>query len=151
MRIEATSPTDYLSKVPEERQEYMNRLRQTILDNLPAGFEETMSYGMIGYVVPHSKYPAGYHCDTKLPLPFISIASQKNFVALYHMGIYAHPELMEWFTTEYPKHNKRKLDMGKSCIRFKKPAEMPFDLIGQLVGKMTADEWIEIYEANVKR
>jgi uncharacterized protein YdhG (YjbR/CyaY superfamily) len=151
MRIEANSPTEYLAKIPEERQEYMNRLRQTILDHLPPDFEETMSYGMIGYVVPHSKYPAGYHCDTKLPLPFMSIASQKNFVAVYHMGIYANPELMEWFTTEYPKHNKRKLDMGKSCIRFKKPEEIPFELIGELASKMTADEWIEVYETNLKR
>ena len=147
MTSEANSPTEYLANVPAERQEYMNRLRQVILDNLPAGFEETMSYGMIGYVVPHTKYPAGYHCNTKLPLPFISIASQKNFVALYHMGIYASPELMDWFTTEYPKHCKRKLDMGKSCIRFKKAEEIPFELIGELVGKMTADEWIELYEA----
>lgn len=147
MTSEANSPTEYLANVPAERQEYMNRLRQVILDNLPAGFEETMSYGMIGYVVPHTKYPAGYHCNTKLPLPFISIASQKNFVALYHMGIYASPELMDWFTTEYPKHCKRKLDMGKSCVRFKKAEEIPFELIGELVGKMTADEWIELYEA----
>jgi hypothetical protein len=151
MRIEVNSPDEYISYVPSDRVVYVERLRQTILDNLPTGFEETMSYGMIGYVVPHSKYPAGYHCDTKLPLPFISIASQKNFVALYHMGIYADPELLEWFTTEYPKHSKRKLDMGKSCIRFKKPEEIPFELIGELVRKMTADEWIALYETNFKR
>jgi hypothetical protein len=149
MRIEANSPDEYISYVPSDRVEYMERLRQTILDNLPAGFEETMSYGMIGYVVPHSKYPAGYHCDTKLPLPFISIASQKNFVAVYHMGIYADPKLLEWFTTAYPKHCKRKLDMGKSCIRFKKMEEIPFELIGELVSKMTVDEWIEIYSRSL--
>ncbi|MEL7251307.1 MAG: DUF1801 domain-containing protein [Bacteroidota bacterium] len=151
MNIKATSPDHYMEQVPEERQGPMQQLRQTILDNLPDGFEEQMSYGMIGYVVPHSLYPAGYHCDPKLPLPFLSIASQKNFIALYHMGIYATPELLDWFVAEYPKHNKRKLDMGKSCIRFKKPAEIPFTLIGELVTKMDPQQWIERYENNVKR
>jgi len=110
-----------------------------------------MSYGMIGYVVPHSIYPEGYHCDTKLPLPFLSIASQKNFVAVYHMGIYADPELLNWFVGEYPKYCKRKLDMGKSCIRFKKLEEFPYQLIGELCAKMSAERWIEIYESNIKR
>ncbi|WP_020538645.1 DUF1801 domain-containing protein [Lewinella cohaerens] len=151
MKIEATSPDNYIEQLPEERQAPMQKLRAIINDNIPAGFEEAMNYGMIGYVVPHSAYPAGYHCDTKLPLPFMNIASQKNFIALYHMGIYANPALMEWFVTEYPKHNKRKLDMGKSCIRFKKVEEIPYDLITALVQKMTMQEWIELYEANVKR
>ncbi|MEL6655921.1 MAG: DUF1801 domain-containing protein [Bacteroidota bacterium] len=151
MNIKATSPDHYIEQIPEERQGPMQELRQTILDHLPDGFEEQMSYGMIGYVVPHSLYPAGYHCDPKLPLPFLSIASQKNFIALYHMGIYATPELLDWFVAEYPKHNKRKLDMGKSCIRFKKPAEIPFALIGELVTKMDPQQWIERYESNIKR
>ena len=151
MNLQATSVTDYLSKVPEERQEAFNKLRDTIIANLPDGFSEELSYGMIGYVVPKSTYPAGYHCDPKLPLPFLSIANQKNFIAVYHMGIYANPELMDWFVAEYPKHVKTKLDMGKSCIRFKKMETIPFDLIGELVSKMTAEQWIEIYEANVKR
>ncbi|MGH1433241.1 MAG: DUF1801 domain-containing protein [Lewinella sp.] len=151
MKIEATSPDNYIEQLPEDRQAPMQKLRAIINDNLPAGFEEAMNYGMIGYVVPHSAYPAGYHCDTKLPLPFMNIASQKNFIALYHMGIYANPTLMEWFVAEYPKHNKRKLDMGKSCIRFKKVEEIPYDLITELVQKMTMQEWIELYEANYKR
>ena len=128
----------------------MRQLRQTILENLPEGFEEVMSYGMIGYVVPHSIFPDGYHCDPKLPLPFMSIASQKNFIALYHMGIYASPELLSWFQAEYPKHMKTKLDMGKSCIRFKKPDQLPYELIGQLVTKMTPQQWIDLYQAQVK-
>ena len=151
MKIEATSPDHYMEQLPEDRQGPMQELRQTILDNLPDGFEEQMSYGMIGYVVPHSLYPAGYHCDPSLPLPFLSIASQKNFIGLYHMGIYATPELLDWFVAEYPKHSKRKLDMGKSCIRFKKPAEIPFALVAELVSKMDPQQWIKRYEANVKR
>lgn len=151
MKIIAESPDHYLTQLPEERQGPVQKLRTTVLDNLPEGFVETMSYGMLGYVVPHSTYPAGYHCDPKLPLPFLSLASQKNFVALYHMGIYAKPELMEWFVAEYPKHCKRKLDMGKSCIRFKKMEEIPYALIAELVRKMTVEEWISIYEKNFKR
>lgn len=151
MRIESTSVNDYLENIPEERREHLNQLRTTILAHLPEGFEEELSYGMPGYVVPHSLYPSGYHCDPKLPLPFMSFASQKNFVAFYHMGIYANPELLDWFVTEYPKYSKTKLDMGKSCIRFKKPEQIPFELIGQLVEKMSAAEWIELYEKNLKR
>ena len=150
MKIEANNPIDYISKLPEERQVAMSRLRQTILDNLPKGFEETMSYGMIGYVVPHSIYPDGYHCTPELPLPFMSIASQKNFVVLYHMGIYADKELYDWFVVEYPKHVKTKLDMGKSCIRFKKIETIPYDLIADLCTRMTVKQWIEIKEKNVK-
>jgi uncharacterized protein YdhG (YjbR/CyaY superfamily) len=151
MRIESTSVNDYFSKVPEERQSAMNKLREIVKNNLPKGFEEQLSYGMPGYVVPHSIYPDGYHCDPKLPLPFASIASQKNFVAVYHMGIYASPELMEWFVSEYPNHCSRKLDMGKSCIRFKKIEEIPFDLIGELMSKMSVEDWVSLYDKNVKR
>jgi hypothetical protein len=151
MQYEATSPENYIEQLPTERQEPMRHLRKTILDNLPEGFEEQMSYGMIGYVVPHSLYPAGYHCDTKLPLPFMNIASQKNFIAFYHMGIYANPELLAWFVAEYPKHAKTKLDMGKSCIRFKKPEHIPFALLGELVTKVSAQDWIKTYEQNYKR
>lgn len=121
-------------------------LRKVIAKNLPKGFSETMAYGMIAYVVPHSLYPDGYHCDPKTPLPFINIASQKNFIAVYHMGIYADKKLLDWFSKEYPKHSKTKLDMGKSCIRFKKPDQIPFKLIGELASKMTVKEWIALYE-----
>jgi len=151
MKIEASSVKEYLSKVPEERQPYFNKLRKTIKDNIPKGFKEELNYGMIGYVVPQSIYPDGYHCNPKLPLPFANIASQKNFIALYHSGIYANPNLLKWFTEEYPKHCKRKLDMGKSCIRFKKPEEIPFELIGELMQKMTVEEWIGIYETVLKK
>lgn len=151
MQSQAKTPNQYFDELPEDRKAAMQKLRQTILSNLLKGFKEEMNYGMVGYVVPHSIYPAGYHCDTKLPLPFMNIASQKNFIALYHMGIYAKTELLNWFTAEYPKHVKTKLDMGKSCIRFKKPEQIPFELIGELCSKMTVEEWVELYEKNYKR
>ncbi|QQV03299.1 MULTISPECIES: DUF1801 domain-containing protein [Chryseobacterium] len=151
MQILSTSIEDYVSKLPEERQEVFKKLFDTIKNNLPEGFEKNISYGMIGWGVPLEKYPAGYHCTPGLPLPFISIASQKNFIAVYHMGMYAKPELLNWFTEEFPKHSKRKLDMGKSCIRFKKMDEIPFELIAELSKKMTVDEWISLYEANYKK
>ena len=151
MHIKAQSPDDYVAQVPEERKEAIERLRQIHLDHLPPGFTETISYGMIGYVVPHSTYPDGYHCDPSRPLPFISIASQKSHIGLYHMGIYAQEELMTWFQEEWPNHSTRKLDMGKSCIRFKKPEHIPFDLIAQLATKMTPADWISFYEAQIKR
>lgn len=151
MKIPAKSIKEYLENIPEERKPFVNQLRKTVIDNIPEGFEEQLNYGMIGFVVPQSIYPDGYHCNPKLPLPFINIASQKNFISLYHMGIYANPELMKWFVEEYPKHCKRKLDMGKSCIRFKKMEEIPFELIGQLIQKMTVKEWIDIYESQLKQ
>ena len=151
MQYDATSPEDYISQVPEERQDTLKKLRKVINDNLPKGFEEGMQYKMIGYYVPHSVYPDGYHCDPKTPLPFMSFASQKNSVNLYHMGIYAKKELLDWFVGEYPKHCKRKLDMGKSCIRFKKMDEIPFELIGELTKKMSSKEWIDIYESALKK
>lgn len=145
------TPEEYLEKLPEGRKQAFIKLRNTILENLPKGFSEEMNYGMIGYVVPKNLYPDGYHCDPKLPLPFMNIASQKNFIALYHMGIYAKKELYDWFVEEYSKHVKTKLDMGKSCIRFKNPEKIPFELIGELVSKMSLEEWIGIYEQNIKR
>lgn len=147
----AQTPKEYMSQLPEERKAPMEKLRKTVLANLPAGFNEEMSYGMLGYVVPHSTFPRGYHCDPKLPLPFMSIASQKKFIALYHMGIYAEKELLDWFVSEYPKHCKFKLDMGKSCIRFKKIEDIPYELIAQLCQKMTVEEWIRIYSSTIER
>ena len=146
MQSKATTPEQYLSELPEDRKEVMLKLRNAIKENLPQGFEEVISYGMLGYVVPHSIYPSGYHCDPKLPLPFINLASQKNFIALYHMGIYADKNLESWFVSEYPKHVKTKLDMGKSCIRFKKMDDIPFDFIGELAAKLTVEDWISNYE-----
>lgn len=139
--------SEYLANLPEDRREAFNQLRGAILTNLPEGFEECINYGMIGYVVPHSIYPNGYHCDSKLPLPFMNVASQKNFIAFYHMGIYGDPELMNRFVSEFPKYSKAKLDMGKSCIRFKKMNDIPFELIGELVKKMTVADWINQYES----
>ena len=151
MKYTATSPEDYMSQLPEERQPVVKKLRSIIKNNLPKGFEEQMSYGMIGFVVPHSVYPDGYHCDPKTALPFINLASQKNYVALYHSGIYAKKELHDWFVSEYPKHCKYKLDMGKSCVRFKKMDDIPYQLIEELVTKMTVNEWIGIYEKAIKK
>ncbi|MCM2301198.1 MAG: DUF1801 domain-containing protein [Flavobacteriaceae bacterium] len=150
MKYEVTSPEEYIKSLPDDRQIPFQKLREIILKNLPEGFEETMSYGMIGYVVPHSLYPNGYHCNPKLPLPFISIASQKNFVAFYHMGIYADKKLFDWFVSEFPKHSNLKLDIGKSCIRFKKMNQIPYELLGELVSKITPIVWIEKYENILK-
>ncbi len=151
MLLKATSPDDYIGQAPKERQEALSMLRKTINDHLSEGFEEGIQYGMIGYYVPHSKYPNGYHCKPSEPLPFMSFASQKNSINLYHMGLYAKKELHDWFVSEYPNHCNRKLDMGKSCIRFKKIDDIPFKLIGELTSKMTAEEWINVYETNIKK
>jgi len=151
MKYTAISPDDYVSQLPPERAVVISTLRSIIKENIPSGFREELSYGMIGYVVPHSIYSAGYHCDTSLPLPFINIASQKNFIAFYHMGIYANQDLYDWFVGEYPKHCSRKLDMGKSCIRFKKMDDIPYDLITELVKKMTVSDWVSLYEEQYKK
>lgn len=151
MQVQSVSIEDYISKIPEERQEAFKKLYDTVNDNLPKGFEEATNYGMIGWVVPLSTYPAGYHCAPGTPLPFINVASQKNFIALYHMGLYSKPELLDWFVAEYPKHSKKKLDMGKSCVRFKKAEDIPFELIAELSKKMTTNDWIGIYESQYKK
>ena len=146
MTSKATTVDQYINEAPEDRRAALLQLRTIILENLPKGFQEEISYGMIGYVVPHSIYPKGYHCSPELPLPFMSFASQKNSINFYHMGIYAKPDLYNWFVAEYPKHSKQKLDIGKSCIRIKKPENIPFKLIGELAKKMSVSEWIETYE-----
>ena len=147
MQSTAKTPQAYVDSLPEERKVAIEKMRQAIKKTLPKGFEEVMCYGMLGYVVPHSLYPKGYHCDPKLPLGFISLASQKNFVALYHMGIYANPKLLDWFVGEFPKHTKSKLDMGKSCIRFKKMNDIPYELISELSSKMNVQDRIDGYES----
>ncbi|OEK09485.1 hypothetical protein A8C32_12285 [Flavivirga aquatica] len=151
MQSKAASPKQYLDELPEDRKEPIKKLRKQILDNLPKGMEETMSYGMLGYVIPHTVYPSGYHCDPKLPLPFMNLASQKNFVAVYSMAMYSKKELLDWFTLEYAKRCKYKLDMGKSCIRFKKMDDIPFELIGELTAKISTQEWIDIYEGALNK
>jgi len=151
MQSGAKNVADYMTALPQDRREAVQKLREVILANMSEGFSEGIGYGMLCYTVPHSRYPSGYHCDPKLPLPFISLASQKNSISLYHMGIYASPELMQWFTEAYPEHSKTKLDMGKSCIRFKNVSNIPYKLIGELVSRMTMEEWIAIYERNIKK
>jgi len=151
MQSSAQSVEEYISQISDDEREAFIILRNTILENLPKGFVEQMSYGMIGYVVPFSIYPDGYHCNTKLPLPFLNIAIQKNFISLYHMGIYANPHLLNWFTTEFPKHSQLKLNMGKGCIRFKKGSQIPYALIGELVKKMNVTDWINMYELNFRK
>ena len=151
MTYEANTPEEYVEQLPEDRKQAVQKIRAVIKKNLPKGFEEGINYKMLGFYVPHSKFPEGYHCDPKLPLPFINLASQKNSVNLYHMGIYAKKELLDWFIKEYTKYCKYKLDMGKSCIRFKKMDDIPFDLIGELASKMTVNEWINTYESAIKK
>lgn len=148
MQSKAKTVSEYIKELPPDRKEAITKLRKSILKNLPKGFKEGIGYGMMGYYVPHSIYPNGYHCTPELPLPFAGMASQKNFISFYHMGMYADPELLKWFTTEYPKHTKAKLDMGKSCVRFKKPEHIPYELIGKLMKKMSVKDWIKLYEKN---
>lgn len=150
MANEFTTIEAYIDSQVVEKREALLQLREVITSNLPKGFVEMINYGMIGYVVPFELYPAGYHCNPKLPLPFLHIAAQKNFIAIYHMGIYADPQLMNWFLNEYPKHSTMKPDMGKSCIRFKRIDEIPYGLIGELATKMSISEWVELYESNLK-
>lgn len=151
MQSSATTPAAYLESLPGDRKKIIADLRKAIIKNIPKGYKEVMSYGMLGYVVPHSIYPSGYHCDTSQPLPFICLASQKNHIALYHMGIYAMPGLLDWFQKQWKNHSQKKLDIGKSCIRFKKPEDIPVSLIGDLVSKVTTEEWIACYEKNFKK
>ena len=148
MQYNADNPEQYIDQLPDDRKEAIGKLRKTILDNLPEGFIETISYGMIGYVVPHTLYPKGYHCDPELPLPFMNIASQKNHIALYHMGIYGNKVLLDWFVHEYTTSFKSKPDMGKGCFRFKNPDRIPYKLIGELAAKISVTDWIKIYEQN---
>ncbi|WP_179375308.1 DUF1801 domain-containing protein [Winogradskyella wichelsiae] len=151
MQYKTTTPEDYILQATADRQHILHKLRNVIRLNLPKGFEEGIQYGMIGYYVPHSIYPKGYHCNPKISLPFMSFASQKNSINLYHSGIYASPELHSWFINAYPNYSKCKLDMGKSCIRFKKIDKIPFKLIAELCKKITTEEWISIYEASIKK
>jgi hypothetical protein len=150
MQIKADTPEEYIDKLPEERKEPIRKLRKVIRENLPDGFLETIGYGMIGYVVPHSIYPKGYHSTPHLPLPFINLASQKNYIAVYHMAM-AEKELLDWFTKEYAIRSKTKLDMGKGCIRLKKIDQIPYDLFGELASKMTVKEWIDMYESKIRK
>jgi uncharacterized protein YdhG (YjbR/CyaY superfamily) len=149
MQIQAETFSDYIAQLPADRQESMSRLVTIIRENLPHGFEEGMGYGMLAWVIPFSLHPAGYHVNPKVPVPFINLASQKNHIGFYHMGLYGSSALLEWFTTEWPKHSKKKLDMGKACIRFKKMEDIPFDLMAELCKKMTPQQWLDAYKSNL--
>ena len=151
MKAIGKTVNEILTSLPEDRVAPFNRLHDVIVENLPEGFEAAISYGGLGYVVPHTIYPAGYHCKPVEPLPFAGLASQKNSINFYHMGIYSDPELLNWFVSEYPKHSKQKLDMGKSCVRFKKPEDIPYQLIGELMRKMSVQDWIAMYESKLKK
>ncbi|MDB2363741.1 DUF1801 domain-containing protein [Flavobacteriales bacterium] len=151
MSTSISTVSEYISQLEESRKEIIENLRKAVKSNLPAGFNEEINYGMIGYVVPHSIYPSGYHCNTKLPLPFINLASQKNHIGVYHMGIYSDPELLKWFKEEWTKLEIGKLNIGKSCIRLNPKKEIPYDLIGRLSAKISVDQWIETYEKAVKK
>jgi uncharacterized protein YdhG (YjbR/CyaY superfamily) len=150
MQIFVDTIEEYIAQIPEERREGFRKLLEIVDANLPKGFQQNMQYGMVTWCVPLETYPAGYHCAKNTPLPFLSVASQKNFVAFYNMGIYAEPEILDWFVEKFPKHSKKKLDMGKSCIRFKKIEDITYDLLGELCQKITVNEWIAIYEKNYK-
>jgi len=147
MKSSATTIQDYLKQLPKDRIEAITKLRKEIIKNLPEGFEEQMAYGMIGYVVPHKIYPKGYHANPKLPLGMMSIGSQKNYIVIHHMGIYANNDLLNWFTSEYKKASPKKLDMGKGCIRLKDIEAIPYSLIGELASKITVPQWINMYES----
>jgi len=151
MKADGKTVHDILVNVPKDRVEAFNKLHDVIVKNMPKGFEAAISYGGLGYVVPHTIYPEGYHCKPSEPLPFAGLASQKNSINFYHMGIYSDPKLLEWFVSEYPKHSNQKLDMGKSCVRFKKLDEIPFKLIGELMKKMSVKDWIKTYEIKLKK
>ena len=145
------TPEEWINEQEEARQDALRELRQTFNDHLPEGFEERVSGGMLHWVVPKETYPDGYHCNPDDPLPFISLANRKRFIPMYHMGLYAEPDVLEWFQEAYPKHARTKLDMGKSCVRFKKMDDVPYDLLAELAQKFSVQDWIELYERAVKK
>ncbi len=148
MISKAQTVKEYLASLPEDRRKAMEAVRKVIRKNIGKGYEEGMQYGMIGYYVPHKLYPAGYHCDPKQPLPFACLASQKNHMAVYLMTVYGEGEA--WFRKEWAKTG-RKLDMGKSCIRFKKLEDLPLDVIGKAVARVPVKDYIGYYESRLKR
>lgn len=138
----------YLAELPADRRAALEAVRGVLLRNLPEGYEEGMQYGMIGYYVPHSRYPAGYHCDVRQPLPFASLGAQKNHLAVYLMCVYGSPEHAAWFQQAWAQTGK-KLDMGKSCVRFKKVEDLALDVLGEAVARVPVDAYIATYEANL--
>lgn len=149
MISKAQTVKQYLAELPADRRAAIEAVRKVILKNLDKNYQEGMQYGMIGYYVPHSVYPSGYHCDPKQPLPFAGLASQKNHMAVYLMCVYGSPEHEEWFRKAWAKAGK-KLDMGKSCIRFKKLEDIPLDVIGKAIARVPAKKFIAFYESAVQ-
>jgi len=145
VQSKAKTVKEYLAELPPDRRDAINAVRKVILQNLPDGFEETMQYGMISYVVPFKLFPAGYHCDPTQPLCFAGLASQKNHMAIYLMTVYGNKETQEWFVRTY-KASGKKLDMGKSCVRFKKLDDLPLDVIGQAIARVPVANYIKAYE-----
>ena len=151
MQSTASNVDDYLAELPADRRVIVETVRKVILENLDSKYSETISYGMIGYAVPHSVFPAGYHCNPKQPLPFAGLASQKNYVALYLMGFYVgcsdtlETDDLTWFRAAWEASGKKKLDMGKACLRFKKLDDVALDVIGQAIRRMPADRYISRY------
>jgi len=146
MISKAATVKDYLAELPEDRRKAIEAVRKVIRQNLPKGYQETMQYGMIGYCVPHSVYPPGYHCDPKQPLPFAGLASQKNYMSLYLFCVYADPKEVEWFTRAWTAAGK-KLDMGKGCIRFRTIEDVPLDVVGEVIARAPVEKFIATYEA----
>ena len=147
MQSKATTVAQYLAELPEDRRAILSAVRDVIRANIDPGFSEGVGYGMIGWVVPHATYPAGYHCDPKQPLPFASLASQKNHMALYLCSVYVDDgRESDWFRAAWAKTGK-KLDMGKSCIRFKKIKDLALDVIAESFRRMTVEKFITQYEA----
>ena len=150
VQSKAKSVAEYMAGIPKEQRPIVEALRKAVRDNLDPKFTEGLQYGMLAWFLPHSVYPAGYHCNPEQPLPFVCLAAQKNYVSLYLFCVYVEGREIETFQKAWAKSGK-KLDMGKSCVRFKKPEQIPFKLIGELVSKMSVDEWIALYEKNLKR
>ncbi|MEP6787298.1 MAG: DUF1801 domain-containing protein [Acidobacteriota bacterium] len=145
------TPEEYIASLPDDRKAAMSAIRKAINKKIPKGFEERICYGSLGWVVPHSLFPAGYHCDPSKPLMLIGLASTKGHISMHHLGLYSSGPLLKWFQDVWPKHSTRKLDMGKGCVRFKRPDEVPLELIGELASKLTPLAWIEIYEKALMR
>ena len=153
MQSKAATVDEYLRELPPDRRAAIEAVRNVMRRNMDKGYQERMAYGMIGYSVPHSTYPAGYHCDPKMALPFAGLASQKNHMALYMMCHYSNPTEEDWFRKAWDKEVKagraKKLDMGKSCIRFKKLDDLPLEVIGEAIARMPAKKWIEVYQTAI--
>lgn len=151
MQSSAQTVQEYIERCPLDQKQALIQIRDTINEHIPEWFEECINYSMLGRVVPHSLYPNWYHCDPSLPLPFLNLAYQKKSISLYHMWLYSSPDLLAWFKDQYAIQSNKKLDMGKSCVRFKDYNEIPYGLIGELVSKISVAQRISLYESQIKK